>query len=355
MATQSGFEVKNSKGQTIVDANDKPILLTQQEIKNAKRCESVVNALGYEVDVTSMTAFSKRVVEQKFFTIAPVDYVPLLVGEGAWSTEILTYRDYSVGGDFESGVLNTSSGNSRMAEADAGVDSVKVPVLNWGKKIRWNLMELQMASRSGNWGLVEAKEKSRKRNWDLGIQRVAFLGAKGNASVKGLLTQSDVASNTSLITKLISSMSAAEFDVLVQGLVSAYRVNCAYTAMPTHFHIPETDYNGLVAPVSATYPNISKIDYLQKAFAAVTLNPNFKILPLAYAAKANNADVSGLNKNRYTLMNYDTDSIRMDLPVDYTSTMAGTADNFEFTNVGYGQFTGVKAYRPKETLYFDWA
>jgi hypothetical protein len=44
----------------------------------------------------------------------------------------------------------------------------------------------------------------------------------------------------------------------------------------------------------------------------------------------------------------------MDIPVDYTNTLANSLDNFNFQNVGYGQFTGVQTYRPLELLYFSY-
>ena len=49
------------------------------------------------------------------------------------------------------------------------------------------------------------------------------------------------------------------------------------------------------------------------------------------------------------------DSVRIDVPVDYTATLANSINTFQFNNVGYGQYTGAKAYRPREMLYFDWA
>lgn len=339
-------QILNSKGEAIV--------LNDAEAKQVKRNQEIVNALGYEIDITTLTAISKRVVEQKFFTVMPADYLPVAVGNGAFSSEILTYREFDIAGDFETGLINTGTDNSRLANTDTAIDGVKVPVMNWAKQASWNLIELRMAAQSGNWSLVTAKEKSRKRNWDLGVQRTAFLGLQNNSAVKGLLTQSDVTANTSLITALLSGMSAADYATFVAGVVAAYRVNNNYTAQPTHFIIPETDYNGLATPFSSTYPNVSKLAYLKQAFAEITMNNDFKILPLAYAAKANNAAVSGLNKNRYTLLNYDEDSVRMDIPVDYTNTLQNTVNGFNYQSAAYGQFTGVKAYRPLEMLYFDW-
>lgn len=344
--------ILNSKGQ--------PVLLNAREQARADALQrqfdsEVKNALGFEIDITTLTAISKRVVEQKFFTIAPADYVPVRVGEGSWSTSILTYRDFATGGDFEQGVINTAANNSRLAETDAGVDAISVPVINWAKQVSWSFFDLQLAAKSGNWDLVTSKERSRKKNWDLGIQKIAFLGSASDSAVKGLLTQADVTSNTAIITKYLNTMTAAEFSTFVAAIVQAYRSNAAYTTMPTHFIMPEADYNGLVAPFSSDFPMVSKLTYLLEAFRTITQNPNFKILPLAYANQAQNVDVSGLNKNRYTLLNFDEDTIRMDIPVDYTNTLQNTINGFQFQNVGYGQFTGVKAYRPKEVLYFDWA
>lgn len=341
------LEVQNSKGEAIV--------LSAQEYSIAKFNQERMNALGFEIPITTLTAIQKRVVEQKFFTIQPSLYLPVAVGNGAWSSDILTYLDYSLGGDFENGVINTGSNNSKLAETDAGIDSIRVPIINWGKQISWSLMELQMASKAGSWDIVTSKEKSRKRNWDLGIQKVAFVGLPGNTNVRGLFNQTNVTANTALITKYINAMTATEFQTFLAGILGAYRSNCKFTAWPTHFIIPELDYNGLANSVDEEFPLKSRLARLREAFIEITMNQNFKILPNAYADQVNNATYTGLNKNVYTLLNYDEDSVRMDIPVDYTNTVQSTLNGFQFQNVGYGQFTGVKAYRELEMLYLTWA
>lgn len=347
----------------ILNSKGLPIELTNAEMARVAamqaqfRRDELQNALGYEINLTSLTAISKSIVEQKFFTVAPAEYMPLRVGENAWSTEITTYLDFQLGGDFESGVMNTGSNNTRLAETDAGVSPVTNKVNNWAKGISWSLFDLKQAALSGNWDLVTSKERSRKRNWDLGIQQIAFWGSKIDTNVKGLLTQGAVNSNTSLITGYISAMNAANFTALVQGMLEAYRSNNARTAYPTHFIMPEGDYNGLatLVPGSAgTFP-VPMFDYLLAAFKLITKNQNFKILPCAYADESENAAITGLDKNRYTLLNYDEDSLRMDIPVDYSNTLQNTLNGFQFSNVGYGQYTGVIAYRPLEMLYFDFA
>ena len=341
----------------ILNSKGEPVLLNQREKLVANHLQQKVNSLGYEIDITTLTTIMKRVVEQKFFEIAPADYMPIRVGEGAWSSQLLTYRSFALGDDFETGNINTGVSNSKLAEVDAGVDSVTVKVINWAKTIGWTLFDIQQALKAGNWDLVASKERSRKKNWDLGIQKIAFLGSYSDSAVDGLLTQSDVNSNTTLITEYIKGMTAAEFNTFVQGVFQAYRSNCAQTARPTHFIIPEADYNGLVSFPDATYPLKTKLELLTEAFKTITGNPNFKILPCSYGDQAINAgsQVATLGKNRYVLLNYDEDSVRMDIPVDYTNTLANSVNSFQFNNVGYGQYTGVKAYRPLEMLYFDWA
>lgn len=358
------FNLKKTKQPVILNAKGEPIQLTAQEQYHADYVQRLVNerhsnSLGYEISITTLTAIMKRITEQKFFEVAPADYLPVKVGEGAWSTFLTTYRSFDIADQFETGVINTGGQNSRLASADAGVDSLNIKVYPWAKSIGWSIFDLEFAAKSGNWDVVSAKEKSRKKNWDLGIQRVAFLGARGSnglgGSCLGLLNQPGVTINTSVITKKISSMTPAELKTFTAALIEAYRENCARTAWPTHFIIPESDYNGLASQASADFPIKSTLQLLEEMFQVITKKSNFKILPLSYADAPYHTDVTAIaGKQVYTLLNYDEESVRMDIPLDYTNTLANSLDNFNFQNVGYGQFTGVLAYRPLEMLYFQY-
>jgi hypothetical protein len=313
------------------------------------------NALGYEIDITSLTQLIKSVTEQKFHEVKFADYVPVVVGEGAWSSQLVKYRSFDAADDFETGILNTGASNAKLASVDSAVEPVYTQVINWAKEISYSIIDLKQASLSGNWDLVSSKEKARWRNWNLGLQQIAFWGSETVSGVSGLLTQAAVNINTTLITQNISDMDAAEFQALLGGLIEAYRANGQRTAMPTHFIIPESDFNGLASSVDETYPLKSRLERLLESFRLITNNPNFKILPNAYGSQSQNANVAGLNKNRYVLLNFDDDTIRMDIPVQYTNTMQNTLNGFTFQNVGYGQYSGVQTYRPLEVLYFDWA
>jgi hypothetical protein len=309
------------------------------------------SATGYQIVIDTLTYIKKQVSEQKFYEVAPADFIPVSVGDGAFAANILTNRTYQVADDFESGNIRTGADSSRLAGVDVAIDSKTMAVINWAKSVDYSIFDIEQALVANNWDPIEQKHRSRKKNWDLGIQKIAFLGSTLTPStVPGLFTTTSVNTDTSTIQKLISSMSASEFSTFVQNVLAVYFANTNSTVLPTSFIIPYDDYLGLMTPVSSTYPNIPKLNYLEQAFKAIC-GPNFKILPNAYGTPANNA-VAGLNKHVYCLLRYDPESIRMDIPVDYTTTQPNSVNNFQFQDVAYGQYTGVGFYRALETLLF---
>lgn len=350
-----------AKRLVILNEAGEPVLLTKEEKRRAEYFErQIKNSLGYEVPITTLTTISASVTEQKFFEVAPADYVPIVIGNGAWSSNITTYRSYAMGDAFETGVINMSSQNGRLASTDAGVDALNILVFNWAKEINWTIFELQQAAKSGNWDLIIAKTKARKKNWDLGIQRIAFLGANGNngvgGSCVGLLNQGPgITTDTTTITQPISTMTPQELKTFCAVIIEKYRANCQRTAFPDIFTVPESDYNGMASQSSPEFPMISVLQLLEDMFKTITRNKNFKILPCAYADASYHAGIDGINgKQVYVLHRMDQESIRMDIPLDFNATLQNSVNNFQFQNVGMGQFTGVLAYRPEEMLYFTY-
>lgn len=314
-------------------------------------------SLGFQITMDTLTFIKKQITEQKYYEVAPADYVPISVGEGAFHQSILTNLTVTASRDFESGIINVGSANEKLDSADAAITSKTVQVINWAKAVGYSIFEVEQALQSGNWDTIEQKHRARARNWQLGIQQIAFLGmTSNNANVPGLLTQSsaNVNSDTTTLVRTISSMSADQFATFVQTVVAAYQANCNYTAFPTHFVIPQDDWLGLSAPVSAAYPFNSKLEYLKKAFAEIVPG-GVKLLPLAYSIPTYNASLlgGGSGLHRYCMYRFDPETLRMDIPVDYTVTQPNTLNNFQFQDAGYGQFTGVGVYRPLEVLYFD--
>lgn len=324
--------------------------LMGQTVRNANG-DIDASSLGYQEAITTLTYIKKQVVQQKFYTVPPFDFVPMAVGEGSFSQAILTNLSVNASGKFEEGVINQGSGNDRLATANAGVTPVTVPVVNWAKSISYTVIEVEQALRASSWDVIEQYHKARKQNWDLGVQETAFLGLAGDGRVRGLFNQSDVNINTALISTPIKSMSTSQFSAFVEGLLTAYLANCNQTAMPDTFAIPLSDYVGLAAPVSEDFPMVSKLVYLKQAFDAIVPG-GVRIMGVAYGNSAINAS-RGITKNRYVLYRKDSESLRMDIPVDFTMTAPNTVNNFQFQDAAYAQFTGVKAYRPLEMLYLD--
>lgn len=310
----------------------------------------VKNAYGMDLDITTLTTVLAEVREQKFYTVKVSDFVPVRVGTGAWSTQLTSFTSEQSVDDFESGIANTSSKHAKIPNVDVVLNPVSTPILTWNKQIDWTVPELQYSQKFGVWDLVEAKEKARKQNWDLGVQKGAFLGY-ANTGISGLLNATGVTLNTAAMVATFTAATPAQLKVIVGEMVSAYLTGNGTTAFPDTLAIPMSDWVGMSGASSENFPINSVILQLQKAFADVTMNPNFKILPTAYADAANSGGAYA--KNRYVLYRNDADVLRTEIPVDYTMTMAHTFNGYQFANVGYGQVGGTFIYRKQEVMYFQ--
>lgn len=349
--------LKNAQGEPL------PVPLTKAEAYHAQYMQRKVNerfdnVIGYEVQITTLTQVVKKVSEAKYYEIAPADYCPIKMGQGTFMSNLTTFRSFDITSPFEDGIINTGTPNARQAQSNTAIDAVNIKINNWNKGHGWTIFDLEEASRSGNWDLIAALEESRKRNWDLGIQRVVFLGANGlngtGGSCLGILNQPGITFNTTLLTQKLSTLTPTQLSQFLANVLQAYRANCNYTAYPTHLVIPESDYNGLGVQSSPTFPMKSILQVITETLQVMTQNPNFKIRPLIYCDVANGQGVlpSQAATCMYALYNYDEKSLRADIPLQYTNTLANSLDNFMFQNTGYGQFTGAMAIRPAELLYF---
>lgn len=338
-----------------------PVILNKREQKTADYQEDYIkNVLGFDVPITTMTTIAREITEQVFYEIDPTLYVPTVEGQGAWSDQILTYRSYQIGDSFETGISNMAQNNARIENVDAGIDSVKIPVYLWDKTITWSIPQMEMAAKAGNWDLIGTLEESRKTNFDLGIQRIAFLGGQGFQTIQsnmyGLLNLPNVNVDTSVFTAAgnveISAMSVTQLNTFVANLVNVYRINSTRTAWPTHFYVPEDDYIGMGGTqYSPTFPIGTTLEILEKAFKKQIPNGGFKgILPIAYAIPANS--FGALSVHTYMLVNHNVKTFNMQLPVPYTTTVPNSLNNFQLQDVGYAQFTGVQAIKPRELCYF---
>jgi hypothetical protein len=314
-------------------------------------------ATGYQILIDTLTYIKQQESTQTYYELGrfgskPSDFVPIAVGEGAWSGSILTRRVFNNTGDFDAGITRQGLGNERKPQADVSMDSITLPTFIWNEGVQYSLAEIEQALVASNWDIIAAKHKARNKLFQLGIQERVFLGSK-SGDAEGLLNNSSVNVNTAFITAYINSLDAAGFKTFVAGLISTYFTNTNSTVLPNRFVIPMADYLGLqvLVPGSAgTFP-VPMMTYLENAFKAIC-GPDFKIEGLAYADKTINNARRGLNKNVYALYRHDSEALRMDIPVDFTVTQPNTIDNWTFQDVAYAQFTGVGFYKPLETLLF---
>jgi hypothetical protein len=315
------------------------------------------STLGYQYAIQTTQQIRPQVIQQKFYEIPIADYVPVVIGQGALMEGIITNLQYDAAGDFESGVIDTAD-PSNLAQVNTGIAPIFAKIVTWAKGYTYSTPEVEKALASNNWDVISAKMAALKRNWDLGIQKIGFLGMKADqAGVPGLLSNSNVNVNTTIITQSISSYNPTQFSSFIAGLLSAYFTNSNSTVLPDTLVMPMSDYLGLAVPISPTYPTGgSMLEYMLRAFKEMTQNPNFQINGVAYANQANNAGYWAVGgTNRYALYRRNAETVRMDLPVDFILNAPGTANNFNWEGVGAGQFTGAIVYRPAEFMYFDWA
>ena len=265
-----------------------------------------------------------------------------------WTTSIK-------GGDFEAGLINMAKNRADANSDDIAVEPTERHVVGWKKDVNYNIFEEgTFAQGTKNLDYAQQKYKARKKQYDLGIQDTVNFGLKIDpVKYPGILTQAGVTSNATLINKALSAMSAAEFNAVIAGLLPAYMDECSYTATPNTFMIPADDFYGLSSQMSAEYPLKTKLEVLQDALKTATGNGNFKVIPNAYCSQKYNSHIAGLNKNRYVLYKKAPDHLIMNIPLDFTVTLPGTINGFDYTSAAYSRFTGVKLFREKTMLYFD--
>jgi hypothetical protein len=306
---------------------------------------------GYKYIIDTLSHIRSNVIEQKFYEISIADYIPMDVGEAAWMEEIVQNIVFNTGGDFYQGDVDNQSDTSRLAQVSAELSKLSMPVKTWAKATGWTIMEISKAAAANRWDVVESKLKSLKKNWDLGVQETAFLGHP-DGTLTGLLNASEVNINTTLITVPLSDMTETQFTDFLAGLLPGYFSNSNSTQLPDTFVIPTDDYLGLGVPYSKTYPNISKLTYMEDFLKRMTSNPNFQILPLAYAQDENNSG-RGINKNRYVLYRNDPDDMAMAIPVDFTMLEADTSNKINWVQAAYGQYSGLLVNRKRGVWYLD--
>lgn len=311
---------------------------------------------SYKQEIDTLTALDNKIIEQKFFTVNIPDFVDIDEGNGAWADQIFNYQTFDNAGDGFEGFQVDGSNESRMPTVDIQYDGRIDKRKIWNKKVSYKKVDMEqikaiLKAGGRNFDIIADKLAARKRNFDLMMQDVAFLGNPVFNDINGLLNNSEVTTDTTLITTSIGALPDPDFNLLVSQMIGEYINQTNYSELkPNRLIMPYSDFLSLTQFNSVQFPMMSKLEYLENVFKKATMSDDFKILPSPYAEAGRN----GTGKNIYMLYRKDPNVLVLDLPVPYSTTAFNTIDDYVFYNVGYGQVGGVRIFRPQEVLYFSY-
>lgn len=313
------------------------------------------SSLGFKYALQSTTLILADVIRQKFYEEAIAKFVKVLVGRGPWLDFIQQPMTFDAGGPFHEGDTSMAT-SQQIPNVDVGMSPITVPLKGWNKGFRYSTPEVERALATNNWDIIKSRMAALEKNWQLGIQEVGFVGNPLDlANFPGLLSNTGVTVNPTFLPGPLSTMSSAQLDLVVAGLIGLYRANTNETRFPNRLVVPMSDWTGLGVNVSISGTPISqtRLEYLLRAFKGICGN-DFEILPTAYANKARNAGWWAPNgTNRYALYNNDPETIHMDVPVQLQIGAPATANNYQWNSVGFGQYSGTNIFRLPEVMYFD--
>lgn len=331
-------------------------LLSKEEYKNQFRINNAVafaNPANYGLEKTlsTLTQIVAGVQRQKFYTVdgALTDYVPMEIGTGAYGQGLFQYTVAQVGDQFETGIVQPGNGINKDANVDIVVDGTTIRNNFWRMNYQAPKELVEMARANAvNFSYIEEQETARLKTYQLGIQRVTFLGTNDGLNT-GLLNNSDVTVNTSLLPATLGNLSVAQLFNFAATAVSTYWTNSNSTTFPNTLLIPTQDLGGIATPISQSYPvGETKRELIERAFKAAGAPQDFKILHTAY-----NNDAGTLRTKRYVLYNRDPEVLKMYLPKPYTPYPLFPTGALDMISDAEAQFTGVWVKRPKEVLYID--
>jgi len=323
-------------------------LFNSEELAVIDRNQEILNSTGYsDIDLTLLTVMERDISQQKFYTIDPEKFVPFDKTQGGFADFIAVFRNYqNIEGDINSWERGVDADNARRGQVGVKLEKVAVSIHNLDKMVSYSLFELRQAQATGIWNIVTEKERARKRDHDLAVQKAVLLG---DSDHKGLLNQSDVYTDTSILTKKISTMTATEFKTFLASAFGNFFSRTGMTAMPDTLAIPVSDFMGLGVAVDEQYPVFTTMfQRLQDVFRQVTGNAKAEIIPLAYCE-----DTYNDGSFKYVLYRRDFDTLRIYNPYDYQVVQGATVDGMNYQNTAWSRVSDVFVNRPKEMLYMS--
>lgn len=321
----------------------------QFRVNNAVAFATPANA-GLEKTITTLTQIVAGVQRQKFYTVAEplTAYVPMEMGTGAYSRQLFQYAVAQVGDSFEAGIVQPGNGINKDANIDITVDGISLKNNFWRMKYQATKEIVEMGRvNAETFSYIEEQERARLKTYQLGIQKVAFLGTDDGLNL-GLLNQTDVAINTTLLPANIASMSIQELTNFAKTAIATYFANSNSTVFPNTWLMPTSDYMSLGVPINPQYPIGTIREFLENAFKAAGAPADFRILHTVYGNAAGSNGTA-----RHVLYNRDADVLTMYLPKPYTPYPLYPQGSLDMISDAEAQFTGVWVKRPKEILYMD--
>lgn len=308
-----------------------------------------VPASGVIQTVDTLTNIISEVLEAKYYTtpFALTDYVKMDVGRGAYGTGVFQYATAYTGSTFEQSVINpASTGIHNNATSDIRIDGFAVKNNFFRNDYSVSNEELRMAA-AGRvpFDVVSEKEKARKKMWDLGIQKSHFLGIGEN---KGLLNQSGVTVNTSLLPVAPASLTVAQLKAFAATAINTYYNQTNGTYFPNRWCMPSASFMQLGVPYGDYFGAPTLREVLENAFKAAGAPADFKIVHTIYA---DDAGASG--KKRHVLYNNEVENIVRYIPKQYTPHPLYPMGSLDMISQAEGQFTGVVVKKPETVLYID--
>ena len=329
---------------------------TREELFNEADCaileknQQLLNDVGFgDIDITLLTVIEREVSQQKFYQVNPEDFVPFDRTQGGWADYITVLRNYvNAEGNIDAWTRGVDADNARRGQDGVKLESVSLKIHNLAKMISWSLFEIRQSMETGRWNIITEKERARKIDFDISTQKAILLGDENHL---GLLNQTSVASNATILTKKISAMNSTEFKTFLSALLPDFYKQSGMTALPDTFAIAPSDYLGLGVAVDEQYPVFTTmLERLNSVFKEMTGNPNAKIVPLAYC------EPNFHNGNyKYVLYRNNFDTLRVYEPFGYNVVQGATVDGMNYQNTAYARLSDVFVNRPAEMMYLSFA
>lgn len=320
-------------------SNELGVELSKTRATEAKRYG---NAGSFNRQHSDLTLILEDVASQLSYNDDLSNFVSLDVRD-TFNRNVMGRIAINGNGGFRSKLLNGDEGN--LVQGNVSFGSIYMPAVYWGEKAQVNYFQQGAGSEMGL-DILGEKTRAIADEWATGLLDTYMLGiTQGTTQVtNGLLNMPAPVSvtNTTLVTKSLSSMTDAEFNTFLGGLIGQYAINVGYATAPDTFVIPTDDYMGLVGTQIGTGANanngvFTRLARLEQALQQASGNVNARVLHSPYAMKAQNA--SGINKNVYAL--YRKDTLSALLPMDLRAVAPLDSEGF-ITEVAYvGSVSGI--------------